>query len=458
VTTVGTQAARQQTATCTGAPSSTSSSGAPEIATTAKCAIPALIGRDTVAMDNLGVCPAFRELGAADLAVRHGALRAFTEAGQIAQIQHTGIGGNLGVADTSSDLFTRRPSIDPSGQCHTPDEMTAQGSMAAVTERVLKRQKRQERRTEHEVGRRLDARRHCESQRACVASASMPDVAVSGGFRPSVPSGATKFNVDRPAVPRPLRHRVSAANRLPTARDLTANIATTRVARGHTDQQHAGVLMLGQNVMLALWEFDHPKVSADVLSITLTTAGATRSSTRSEVVRHLLSTGKLRSLPATADHRATYAIAARPTSETSDEASSASTVNRRTSQQSTPTSVTIDTAESTETREHGIICLVAAGNSLGIHATSIRSPLSLALEAITLKLTTLHDRGALRTIGAGTLTVAMHDVGAKKAKVQQQLVNLLIENIVIKVLSEEQGREIMYSVLPESPHTRDRSA
>jgi hypothetical protein len=319
VTTVRTQAARQQTATCTGAPSSTSSS-APEIATTAKCAIPALIGRDTVAMDNLGVCPAFRELGAADLAVRHGALRAFTEAGQIAQIQHTGIGGNLGVADTSSDLFTRRPSIDPSGQCHTPDEMAAQGSMAAVTERVLKRQKRQERRTEHEVGRRLDARRHCESQRACVASASMPDVAVSGGFRPSVPSGATKFNIDRPAVPRPLRHRVSAASRPPTARDLTADIATTHVARGHTDQQHAGVLMLGQNVMLVLWEFDHPDVSADVLGIALKAVGATRSSVRTDVVRYLLSTGKLRSLPATADHRSMYAIAARPNPETADEA------------------------------------------------------------------------------------------------------------------------------------------
>jgi hypothetical protein len=46
--------------------------------------------------------------------------------------------------------------------------------------------------------------------------------------------------------------------------------------------------------------------------------------------------------------------------------------------------------------------------------------------------------------------VAMHDVGAKKAKALQQLVNLL-ENNVIKVLSEEQGSEITYSVLPESP-------
>jgi hypothetical protein len=121
--------------------------------------------------------------------------------------------------------------------------------------------------------------------------------------------------------------------------------------------------------------------------------------------------------------------------------------NQPTSQQPTTTSVTIDTAESAGIREHGISCLVAAGNRRG---TCNFDPQSIvpALEAI--KLTTLHDRGELRMIEAGTLSVAMHNVGANKAEVQRQLVTLLIEQ-GHQATFEEKGSEITYPVLPESP-------
>jgi hypothetical protein len=234
--------------------------------------------------------------------------------------------------------------------------------------------------------------------------------------------------------------RLARAKSQPSEKELLAGIAAKHVAGAHSGRQQASVVELGEEAMTILRRLKTPSVSVDAVTAALTAVGASRSWMRTEILRVLLTTGKLLLIPASVEHRAMYAvIAPQPVEE-----------RRRTTEPPSPNipPIAFPSAEHAELRKNAVRSLLASGSVQGKDVEAVRCALPSALEAITHRLMTLHDVDGLRTIASHALAVELRGVGVKTVTLREHLVNLLVWTKVIAFLSKGSNGEVTYALLP----------